>query len=162
VNTVVWFDWEWPAPGGTIVSDCLVCREGTGETPVPGGPLQADELVVAFHVPPLTRDEVYLGYLMVTPRRHVAGFAGLEPDEAAAVGVAISRWSAALSRAGAERVYVTTIGHGIDHLHVHLVPRWPGTPPEVAWHSVDEWPDARRVSFAGAATWVDQLRTSAT
>jgi histidine triad (HIT) family protein len=144
------------------VSDCLVCREGTGETPVPGGPLFADDLVVVFHVPPPRVDDVYLGYLMVTPRRHVADFAGLVRDEAAAVGVAISRWSAALTRVGAEKVYVATIGHAADHLHVHLVPRWPGTPDDVPWHSVDEWPGARRSTFAGAAAWVDELRRVAT
>jgi histidine triad (HIT) family protein len=145
-----------------MANECLVCREGSGETPVPGGPLQADGLVVAFHVPPLRSDDVYLGYLMVTTRRHLPAFAGLNRDKAAAVGVAISTWSAALTRAGAERVYVITIGHGIDHLHVHLVPRWPGTPSEIAWHSVDEWPGARRVSFADAAAWVHDLRASAT
>ncbi|MFI5034898.1 MAG: HIT family protein [Acidimicrobiales bacterium] len=139
-------------------SGCLVCREQTGATPVPGGPLQADELVVVFHVPPVARDTAYGGYLLVTPQRHVADFAGLVADEAAAVGVAIARWSAALRRAGAERVYVAAIGHGVDHLHVHLVPRWPGTPADVAWHALVERPDARRGSFDEIAAWVEDLR----
>ncbi len=31
------------------------------------------------------------------------------------------------------------IGHGIDHLHLHLIARWPGTPREFWWVRVDEW-----------------------
>ncbi len=94
---------------------------------------------------------------MVTSTRHVADFGGLEPDEAAAIGVDIARWSAALKDAGATRVYTATIGHGWDHLHVHLLPRWPGTPADVPWHAVDDWPGANRVSFEDAAAFFDSL-----
>ena len=55
-------------------------------------------------------------------------------------------------------VYVATIGHSVEHLHVHLLPRWPETPPEVPWHSVDDWSGARRVTFNEAATFVAQLK----
>lgn len=127
---------------------------------VPGGHLVADESVVAFHVPPWPppAEAVYLGYLMVTSRRHVPGFAGLHDREAAAVGIAVTRLSRALEQLGAERVYVAVIGHGVPHLHVHLVPRWPGTPADVAWTEVDEWEGARRGTFHEAAAVVEQLR----
>jgi diadenosine tetraphosphate (Ap4A) HIT family hydrolase len=83
------------------VSECLVCREQSGDVVVPGGHLQADDLVVVFHspiVPPA--GDVYAGYLFVTPRRHTAGFAGLDDDESAAIGRALARWSRALEAAG--------------------------------------------------------------
>jgi diadenosine tetraphosphate (Ap4A) HIT family hydrolase len=142
------------------MSDCLVCREHRLEVPVPGGHLVADELVVAFHVPPWPppAEEVYLGYLLVTARRHVPDFAGLADHEAAAVGVAVSRLSRALRDLGAEHVYVAVVGHGVPHLHVHLLPRWPGTPDDVPWTEVDEWDGARRGSFAAAAAVADELR----
>jgi diadenosine tetraphosphate (Ap4A) HIT family hydrolase len=101
---------------------------------------------------------VYVGYLLVTPRRHVPGFAGLDEREAAAVGVSVSRLSRALEELGAERVYAAVVGHGVPHLHVHLVPRWPGTPPEVPWTEVDEWDGARRGSFEDAAAMAEQVR----
>ncbi len=118
-----------------------------------------DEHVVAFHVPPMPdRPTSYLGHLLVTSRRHVPGFAELEPEEAGSVGIALSRLSAALQRSGAERVYLAGVGHGWPHLHVHLLPRYPGTPPEVRWHEVDEWPGARRGGDKEVAEIVDRLR----
>ena len=138
---------------------CLVCREVAGDAPVPGGHLEEGELVAVFQSPVVEPDaDVYLGYLFVTPRRHVAGFAGLSSAEAATVGVAIARWSLALEAAGAEHVYVLHVGHQVDHLHVHVVPRWPGTPDDVAWLHVDDWPGARRGDAAHAAELVAELR----
>jgi diadenosine tetraphosphate (Ap4A) HIT family hydrolase len=140
-----------------MTNSCLVCRELSGQVQIPGGLLGHDDLVAAFHVPP--RAEVdFLGHLLVIPRRHVADFAGLNAEEAAAIGVGISRWSAALKRMGAMRVYVATIGHGADHLHVHLLPRWPGTPEDVPWHSVDDWPGARSGDFASAEEMASLIR----
>lgn len=140
-----------------MTDTCLVCSEQSGEVPVPGGLLAEDDLAVVFHVPP-RGDVVFLGHLLVTPRRHVPDFAGLTADEAAAVGIAVSRWSGALKRLGAMRVYVATVGHAADHLHVHLLPRWPGTPEDVPWHSVDEWPGARVGDFASAEELVSRIR----
>lgn len=138
---------------------CLVCDELTGDVPVPGGHLEVSDDVAVFHCPvPASATEVFPGYLFVTPRRHAAGFADLDDSEAAAVGVAITRWSRALEAAGAEQVYVARIGHAVPHLHVHLVPRWPGTPDDVPWTDVDDWPGARRVDAAGASAFADRLR----
>jgi diadenosine tetraphosphate (Ap4A) HIT family hydrolase len=113
--------------------------------------------VVVLHVPPQHDGLTYLGHLLVTPKRHVIDFAGLLDEEAAAMGIEIARWSAALKETGAERVYTATIGHEVDHLHVHLLPRWPGTPRQVPWHSVDEWSGARRVGFDAAGAFFDNL-----
>jgi diadenosine tetraphosphate (Ap4A) HIT family hydrolase len=139
--------------------DCLVCREHRMEVPPPGGHLVATDEVVAFHLPPWPppAETVYLGYLMVTPRRHVADFAGLTHQESAAVGQWIARLSRALKAVGAERVYLAAVGHQVPHLHVHLIPRWPGTPDEVSWLRVDQWDGARRGSFAEATRFAAEL-----
>lgn len=118
---------------------------------MPGGLRRAGRGAVTFHVPPSGDGLTYEGHLLVTSARHVPDFAGLRPSEAATIGKEMARWSAALKSAGALRVYTATIGHACDHLHVHLLPRWPGTPDEVPWHSVDDWPGARRLPFDAAA-----------
>ena len=141
------------------IEGCLVCREVDGRVPVPGGAIVETPLAVVFHAPALDEGSLaYAGHLFVCPRRHAASFADLTDAEARDVGSAIARASAALRAAGAARVYVATIGHGVDHLHVHLAPRWPETPDEVRWHEVDEWPGARRVDFDGAAALAAGLR----
>lgn len=116
--------------------------------------------MVAFHLPPLPPQthDVFLGYLMVTPRRHSPDFAELADDEAAAMGRAMTRLSRALKSVGAERVYTLTVGHAWPHLHVHLVPRWPGTPDNVTWLHVDDWEGARRGDFGAATSFTEQLR----
>jgi diadenosine tetraphosphate (Ap4A) HIT family hydrolase len=49
----------------------------------------------------------------------------------AEVGRAIARVTRALRESeGAEHVYLVVVGHESPHLHVHLVPRYPGTPRE--------------------------------
>ncbi len=137
---------------------CVVCHEIAGTIALPGGALVTSEYTVAFHIPALRGPDVYYGHLLVVPKRHVADFAGLEEREAAEIGVSIGQCSHALKGVGSDRVYVATVGHGIDHLHVHLLPRWPETPADVAWHAVDEWPGARRVTAEQAADVVARLR----
>jgi diadenosine tetraphosphate (Ap4A) HIT family hydrolase len=136
---------------------CVVCEEISGGIAVPGGALHSSEHSLVVHTPPLDGRDVYLGHLLVVPRRHVADFAGLNDGEAADVGISLHLASRRLKSVGATYVYVMTIGHSVEHLHVHLLPRWPETPPEIPWHSVDEWSGARRGGFDDAATFAMRL-----
>ena len=137
-----------------------MCREVRGEVEVPGGPVVADDLIVVFHVPPLPdRPLPYLGHLLVVPRRHTPGLGELSDEEAAAMGLALGRASRALRRReGVERVYSAVIGHHVDHLHVHLLPRYAGTPPDVPWTAVDEWEGGPHGGAAEIADVVAELR----
>lgn len=100
----------------------------------------------------------YLGHLFVEPRRHAAGLADLTDTEAQIVGLWCTRASRALRDvAGAEHVYVQVIGDGVPHLHVHLLPRYPGTPREYWWSRVTEW-QARRGGDAQIEALVGELR----
>jgi len=145
-------------PGSPIDDSCLICREHGGLIEVPGGLLEDGE-ALTFHCPPMG-DGAYAGHLLVTSRRHAPDFAALDPAEAGAIGLAISKYSGGLKSLGATHVYVATIGHHVDHLHVHLLPRWPETPSEVAWHAVDDWPGARRLDAAGIVTLIANLTSA--
>jgi histidine triad (HIT) family protein len=123
---------------------CIVCEEIAGSIPTPGGFLHDDGSSVGFHTPPAAGNaSPYLGHLMVTPRRHVASWSSLDDGEAASVSTGIRELTRLLEASGAERVYVAVIGTHVDHLHVHVLPRWPGTPKKVPWHAVDEWEGGR-------------------
>ncbi len=121
--------------------------------------IATDDLMVLAHVLPDAPGNdgapVYLGHLVVEPRRHVPGLADLTPDEAAALG----RWAAMAAKAlRAEHVYSSVVGHQVDHLHLHLVPRYPGTPREFWWPRLDEWPDAPLGGNAEVTQLVGEIR----
>src|SRR5262245_998204 len=73
------------------------------------------------------------GHLMIVPRRHVGTLAGLEPAELTELAVLTRRAEMALSEAYQPQGLNVGMNLGrpagagvLDHLHVHLVPRWTG------------------------------------
>jgi diadenosine tetraphosphate (Ap4A) HIT family hydrolase len=140
------------------VRDCFICSKHHDLAAVPGGEILGDEYALVSHlplaIPSGISKSVYLGYVLVETRRHVAEFGDLSEAESASVGRLASQVSQALQRSeGAEHVYAAVIGHGVAHFHLHLIPRYPGTPREYWWTRVDEWPDAPR----GDADAIDAL-----
>ena len=122
-----------------------------------------DGHVLVTHLPLQTpagaADRVYLGYLFVEPRRHVAELGDLSSEEAASVGRFVSAASRALQLGvGAEHVYAAVIGDAVDHLHLHLIARYPATPRQYWWTRVDEWPDAPRGGADAIAALAERLR----
>ena len=123
------------------LSTCFVCQKQRGEISVPGGVVFEDDLVYVSHqIIDEGHDSAYLGVLFVEPKRHVPEMADLSEREAARVGVVASLASRALRESeGAERVYMFVLGHGVPHLHIWLVPRYPGTPEDVIGMGVLGW-----------------------
>ena len=151
--------------GGDSVTDCFVCKKHRDRgLLVPGGPVAEDDLVVVSHVVTpevLGRDgtTAYLGHLFVEPLRHAPGLADLTDAEARRVGLWCTRASRALRQvAGAAHVYAAVLGDGVPHLHVHLLPRFPGTPREYWGTHVNQWPQARRGTAADIEALVAELR----
>jgi ATP adenylyltransferase len=73
------------------------------------------------------------GHLMVVPRRHVATLAGATPAELAELMQLTQRAEIALTEAYAPHGMNMGVNLGrpagagvLDHLHIHLVPRWNG------------------------------------
>lgn len=112
--------------------DCFICEKHALGDDAFGGVIYDDGVVYAGHTHPLDSDDVALGYLMIEPRRHAARLGDLTDEEAAGIGVVVNRLSRALRAvAGAEHVYSFVFGDRVPHLHVHLAPRYPGTPSEL-------------------------------
>lgn len=127
-------------------TDCFICRKHRGEIIVPGGAIYEDDLLYVGHILDATNpDSTYLGYLMVETKRHTPGLAELTDEEAQAIGLTVARLSRALkSSENAEHIYEFVFGHDVPHMHVHVVPRYPGAPREYWGTHVDEWPEAPR------------------
>ena len=145
------------------MSGCFVCEKHAAG--VPGGAVASDEFVVVSHLPLSTpsgsADSVYLGYLFVEPRRHVAELGDLTAAESESLGWHASLASRALQTSeGADHVYAAVIGHGVAHLHMHLIARYPGTPRDYWWTRVDKWPGAPRGGPAEVEALVERLRAA--
>jgi diadenosine tetraphosphate (Ap4A) HIT family hydrolase len=141
-----------------------VCTKHALGDQAPGGVLYEDDLVYAGHVH-MNDETAYRGHLVVEPRRHVEGFGLLSDDEAGRLGRVANQLAALLRTVlGADHVYVWALG-GVSatertpsHLHIHLVPRYPGTPPEYWGAMITRWPNAPRVDEQAMRALVAELR----
>jgi diadenosine tetraphosphate (Ap4A) HIT family hydrolase len=125
----------------------------------PGGIIHEDDLVYAGHILPPDLIDVYLGYLMIEPQRHVTGWGDLTDKEAAALGLLVNSLGRALKDSeGAEHVYSFVFGDEVPHLHIHLVPRYPDTPRAYWGTRASHWPDAPRGGIDEIAAVCDRLR----
>jgi histidine triad (HIT) family protein len=98
---------------------------------------------------------------MVEPKRHAPGLADLSDVEAQALGLLVARLSRALKASeSAEHVYAFVLGDLVPHLHIHVVPRYPGAPREYWGMHVDEWPEAPRGGPEEMAALCARLRAS--
>lgn len=67
------------------------------------------------------------GWVMLQARAHTAGIAGLDPEQAPAVGAAVAKIAQAMvRRSGDPRVYMYAMCEKVEHFHMLL-----GTPPVV-------------------------------
>jgi histidine triad (HIT) family protein len=148
---------------GARQTDCFICRKHRGDELVPGGAILDEEVVFASHgYHPELNADAYLGHVVVEPKRHAPGVDDLTDAEAAAVGIAVARLARAIKASeGAEHIYVAVIGHHMPHVHVHLIPRYPGTPREF-WDPfrVDDAPSARHGGPDAIAPVAERVRAA--
>ena len=122
---------------------CFVCRKHKDLEFVPGGAIYEDEIVFSGHSWSAEDQQTpYMGGFIVEPKRHIPTWAEMNDEEAERVGVVIRDVSRALKAiVDVEHVYVFVLGHHVAHLHVWVVPRYPGTPREYWGLDVFEWPN---------------------
>jgi diadenosine tetraphosphate (Ap4A) HIT family hydrolase len=139
------------------VGKCLACDVVAGRVVPPGGVILDDGLWIVDHS---TSPVLLPGFLIVKPKRHVESIADLTADEAAALGPLLRRVLAAVNGAlGAERVYVTSFGEAVRHVHWYIVPRYAGMPakgPEVIRMMFEERPWL--ASYAEGAAAAEKVR----
>jgi histidine triad (HIT) family protein len=137
---------------------CFICEKHRAGNAAEGGVLYQDDLVYAGHVHALAGPTAYRGHLVVEPKRHAPGLGDLTDEEAAAIGRLCNRVARALKdEAGAEHVYAFSIGDAVPHVHVQLMPRYPGTPRDYWGPRLSSWPDAPRVDPDSMRVFVTQL-----
>ncbi len=146
------------------MESCEVCAAFAGQGSWRDLLVHEDELVVLAHVPPSNdeAEDAYAGHLLLLPKRHVESPATLLDAEAERLGLWMA-WGTRLleSEVRAEHVYVVRFGDSWPHLHIHLLPRYPGTPRAYRGMDVREWPDAKRHGRAEVATLARKLRNAA-
>jgi ATP adenylyltransferase len=125
----LWSPWRLPyITGAKDPQGCLFCQAGTNA--------QEEALIVlrastSFVI--LNRFPYNNGHLMIAPCRHVATLAGLTRDEAIEIMMLTQHAEIALTEAYQLHGINVGVNLGrpagagiVDHVHVHLVPRWNG------------------------------------
>lgn len=124
------------------VTGCFICESyDAGNLPL----IHEDDLILVGHMASPGMENVYLGYFFVMTRRHVASIGDLSDDEAGAVGRMANRMACVVRDVvAAEKVYIFTLGDHVQHFHLHVAPRYPGTPRELWGSSIGDWAEAPR------------------
>lgn len=122
---------------------CFICNKHAGIIKTDGVLIYQDEFVYVGHIDN-NGGQGYLGHLMIDLKRHAPTLGDMTLNEAKAFGVIVAKVSKALMESeGAEHIYSLVSGNSVPHLHMHIVPRYPGT-PEQYWGpmAVREWSEA--------------------
>jgi histidine triad (HIT) family protein len=108
------------------MADCIFCRIAKGE--IPARKVYEDEHALAFlDVAPLAR-----GHTLVIPRAHAARVEDMGDQQAKAVFAAVHKLTGRVQKAVDAAGATVAINNGkeagqeVPHVHVHIVPRFPG------------------------------------
>lgn len=108
-----------------MADGCLFCKIVAGE--IPSTKVYEDERVLAF----MDINPINEGHLLVIPKAHAATIYEIDPEDLKAVMV-VAQSLAKAQKAALDNPGMNVIQSNgraatqlIDHLHVHLIPRWP-------------------------------------
>ena len=110
-----------------LVDGCLACDVLAGKVTPPGGVIYDDQY---WRVDHSTSPVVLPGFLIIKPRRHVEHIALLTAEEMAAFGPLLRNTSRALAHVlHPAKIYATSFGESVAHVHWYMLPRMPDMPP---------------------------------
>ena len=109
-------------------STCIFCAIAAGTAP--GHRIAEDDRVLAF----LDLFPAARGHTLIVPRAHAENLFEVGEEDLAAVAVTSRRIARAIRRAlapdglGVFQLNGAAAGQTVFHYHMHLIPRWAGTP----------------------------------
>jgi diadenosine tetraphosphate (Ap4A) HIT family hydrolase len=127
-------------PHASFDANCRMCTRLSASSE----PVFENEL---WHVRPIDPPSGVPGWMMLVARRHVAGPAQFDAQEARSFGPTWCHLQRVLLEVtGALRIYTAALGESSPHFHCHLVPRYAHMPKEAKG-----WPvfDLERAAKAG-------------
>jgi diadenosine tetraphosphate (Ap4A) HIT family hydrolase len=128
-----------------VSEPCFICQKHLSLERYGGAIFESDHFVASHGGKLEDAEPVYLGWVVIETRRHVHELGDLNDAESRELGPLMARLAWALAQmVGAEHVYSFLMGDGVPHFHLHLFPRYPGTPREFWGTRVDEAPDVPR------------------
>lgn len=104
--------------------DCLFCKIANGE--IKDNVIYSDEKTVAF----LDINPRSPGHAMIVSKSHSRNILDLNDEEIAPLFLTLKRVTAMIEKALKPDGFTIGVNHGsvagqaIDHLHVHIIPRW--------------------------------------
>ncbi len=131
------------------MNDCLFCKIISGA--IPSAKIYEDDEVLAF----LDIKPVNPGHALVIPKAHTDRLAEMTDDAAASLMRVVPYLSKAIMKAvGAEAFNLMCnngdlAGQTIDHVHLHIIPRFDGDGYE-AWHGSGDLPQDEVSRIANA------------
>lgn len=104
--------------------------------------------------------EMYKGWIILESLRHFDGPEELTQDESIELGITLSKVSKVLVEfEEVDHVYIFRLGHGVSHFHIHLLPKYKGTPREYWGSNIDEWPQAPKLSKEEVEVYCAEFRS---
>lgn len=105
---------------------CLFCKVADKEIPA-GVIYESDEALAFLDINPLTE-----GHTMIIPKHHAENIIDLPDGEVEGVFLAVKKVTEMLQTALKPEGFTMGINHGrisgqtVNHLHIHVIPRYPG------------------------------------
>ena len=108
------------------MSDCIFCKIIAGQ--IPCTKVYEDDVCLAF----MDIGPISPGHTLIVPKKHYEAVSQMPAEEVAAFYRPVAALAAAVQAAvGSEGLNVLqnngrSAGQAVEHLHVHLIPRWTG------------------------------------
>lgn len=140
---------------------CMICEKHRDLKKFTGEHIAEKGGWVLTHFPFLTDEKATRGHLILETKRHITDLAEMNEEESAALGE-LTRTAVHLQETvlKAEHVYMFRINDKVAHLHIHLIPRYPGTPREYFGFKINEWPGRTIVNLQEIQALSSELRTN--